>query len=151
MADIVQILNKNLMTILDKAKINSSRFSQLCTENGLNVGKSTMSRLFNEKANIGITTLDDICSGVRLLPGFEWVEVSDLVSDQFADRKVVISYDQLSKFIGSLMADLDELRWVEVNNDLSHIIDVAALVAKGHGFEVQRKNEKQQLSDLRKS
>jgi len=146
MANIVQILNKNLITILDKAKINASRFSQLCTENGLNVGKTTMSRLFNEKANIGITTLDDICAGVRLLPGFEWVEVSDLVSevfaDEFADRKVVISYEQFSKFIGSLMVDLDELSWVEVNNEMPNIVDVAALIAKSHGFKIERKSER---------
>jgi hypothetical protein len=95
--------------------------------------------------------MDDICAGVRLLPGFEWVTVSDLLSDDFGEEKVVISYEQLGKFISSLMADLDELRWVEVNNDIQHIIDVAALVAKGHGFDVQRKSDKQQSIELRKS
>lgn len=148
MTDVIKNLAKNLKQIFEQAKTNPTRFCELCADNGVTVGRSTLSRLFTEDANIGIAMLNDIAAGIRLLPGFDWVTPDRLIADEMQSNSVLVDSASFSGFIGRLMVDLDELDWIELKNEISTISDVAALLAKQYGIEVARTNQARALKSV---
>lgn len=148
MADVIKNLAKNLKQVFEQAKTNPTRFCELCADSGVSVGRSTLSRLFAEEANIGLAMLNDIAAGVRLLPGFEWVTPDRLIADEMQSANVVVDGSSFSGFIGRLMLDLDELNWIEIKNEVSTISDVAALLAKQYGIEVTRAGHARALKSV---
>ncbi len=148
MTDVIKNLARNLKQIFEQAKTNPTRFCELCADNGVTVGRSTLSRLFAEEANIGLAMLNDIAAGVRLLPGFDWVTADRLIADEMQSASVIVESSSFSGFIGRLMVDLDELDWIEIKNEISTISDVAALLAKQYGIEVARTGQARALKSV---
>jgi hypothetical protein len=136
MTDVIKNLSKNLKEILDENKMTSTRFCEICEERGLSVRRSTLSRIFNQDANIGILLLADISAGVRSIPGYEWVTSDALIADDMRSEKVVIGYGTFASYVSRLLVDLDELSWVTLNKETADISQFAALLAKQYGIEV---------------
>lgn len=136
------IVAKNLADILEKLELAPTAFSTLCKQNGIQIDKSMLSR-FNNGASIKLEKLDELVRGLRLLEGFGNIEAVDLLTENFLNAEkntqtVELRYEQLEKMFSKLFVDLSELRWANLNTEVTMqtLVDFSVYSMKKAGFEV---------------
>lgn len=140
------IVAKNLADILKKLDIAPTAFSDLCKQNGIQIDKSMLSR-FKNGASLRLDKLDEIVRGLRLLDGFGDLNAVDLLTDNLlnTEKKIqapVLQHEKLEQMFAKLFVDLSQLRWAQLNTDVSMqtLVDFSVYSMKNAGFEVV-KNE----------
>lgn len=136
------IVAKNLADILKKLDMAPTAFSGLCKQNGIQIDKSMLSR-FNNGASIKLEKLDELVRGLRLLDGFSNLQAVDLLTENLLNTEkktqiVVLQHEKLEKMFSKLFVDLAQLRWANLNTDVSMqtLVDFSVYSMKNAGFEV---------------
>lgn len=98
-------LARNLDIILAKSGINATNFCDLCQSRGINVARSTISRITSSESNISLSTLHDIAAGVRLLIGFAHIDAAALIASpgDFPAGQAEQDEDFIRKFVDEFM------------------------------------------------
>ena len=135
-----EIISENLEKLYELTGLNSSRLCTLCKSAGLSLTTSTLSRLLNG-GNTSIETLDSISQGIKLIPGYEWVEQHDLLRQQVfvaEGTNKTLTTENLKSHYNNLFIELHEIGWVRLNKEVNmqSILDFSIHTFKKSGFEI---------------
>ena len=116
-----RIFLNNFKDILAKHSMRPGSFSDLCNKNGIDVGRSFLSRINSYSVGFSLSKYHDIYLGITLLEPS--LEPSDMLIPNLLEymktkeeslKKQVISTEDLSKAVGEIIFNLVELNWIEI-------------------------------------
>lgn len=112
-----KVFADNVMGILNRHSMRPAAFSALCKQEGLDIDKSFLSRLFSHQINFTITKIDSVVTGLRLL---EPVEASELFSKKNSESKKEknISLSEAEEVVASIFVELFDLDWIKLNSEI---------------------------------